>query len=541
MNMMGTTDCLPKQISRATALTKMSTSTTDENEGESFIVSIGNDRQDAKENINISLTPANSLTNTDTTITITTTNVTTVKLNSGYNATHPFGNLSNQLHCNSIVISRPTSEYQAVTYQPGKFKQYHELEAHIPHKGYFLSCPQMKAALISQEVSSGEKTCYWKGELPPRDYLNPVFSNKIFVGGVPWDITASSLYASFSKYGSCYVEWPNKELRNVHVNRGRLTLRTAGYVYMIFAKIGAVTELLQDCSREFGSAGEWYFKLTIERPNRVEIRLVQIIPWVMTDSLYCSRPNVVLEPKRTVFVGALHGMITAKQTLLMVLIKVLFAIMRDVYGDVLFVGIDTDRLKYPIGSARVTFSTESAYFRAVESRYLEIHTSKFIKRIQIDPFLDDAKCSGCLYIQGPYFCRELSCFNYFCQQCWQVRHVREGPYRDHEPMICTHKRPLQVESYMPYCSSNRCDLPIAVLKQTSKTVRSPISNRLIDLEEGRNTKPTFAEAAYLVPSFYTKFFKHLHPWSTSVSNSIHTSLNARNFPFQSIPSMHLRS
>lgn len=41
-----------------------------------------------------------------------------------------------------------------------------------------------------------------------------------------------------------------------------------------------------------------------------------------------------------VFVGALHGMITA---------HVLFSIMNDLYGNVVFVGIDTDKHKYPIG------------------------------------------------------------------------------------------------------------------------------------------------------------------------------------------------
>ncbi|VDN41627.1 unnamed protein product [Gongylonema pulchrum] len=69
--------------------------------------------------------------------------------------------------------------------------------------------------------------------------------------------------------------------------------------------------------------------------------------------------------------------------------------MRDVYGDVHNVAIDTDRQKYPIGSARVAFFTRSAYCRAVESGFLEIRTSKFTKRLQIDPFLEDSNCSRC--------------------------------------------------------------------------------------------------------------------------------------------------
>src|SRR5690606_13517143 len=44
--------------------------------------------------------------------------------------------------------------------------------------------------------------------------------------------------------------------------------------------------------------------------------------------------------KLTVFVGAVHGMLTA---------SMLFKIMHDTFGNVDFVGIDTDRYKYPIG------------------------------------------------------------------------------------------------------------------------------------------------------------------------------------------------
>lgn len=43
---------------------------------------------------------------------------------------------------------------------------------------------------------------------------------------------------------------------------------------MIFGSDLAVKKLLQDCSQEFGTAGEWYFKLTARRANGLEIRQV---------------------------------------------------------------------------------------------------------------------------------------------------------------------------------------------------------------------------------------------------------------------------
>lgn len=34
-----------------------------------------------------------------------------------------------------------------------------------------------------------EATFTWSGQLPPRHYQNPIYSCKVFLGGVPWDIT----------------------------------------------------------------------------------------------------------------------------------------------------------------------------------------------------------------------------------------------------------------------------------------------------------------------------------------------------------------
>lgn len=39
---------------------------------------------------------------------------------------------------------------------------------------------------------------------------------------------------------------------------------------------------------------------------------VQIIPWVISDATYMQDEKSYLDPKKTVFVGALHGMITAR-------------------------------------------------------------------------------------------------------------------------------------------------------------------------------------------------------------------------------------
>lgn len=73
--------------------------------------------------------------------------------------------------------------------------------------------------------------------------------------------------------------------------------------------------------------------------NRVPLQ-VQVIPWVISDSNYVRCPAQRLDPSKTVFVGALHGMLNA---------EALASIMNDLFGGVMYAGIDTDKHKYPIG------------------------------------------------------------------------------------------------------------------------------------------------------------------------------------------------
>lgn len=43
----------------------------------------------------------------------------------------------------------------------------------------------------------------WSGQLPRRNYKNPSYSTKVFLGGVPWDITEGNkilyLYIDLAK------------------------------------------------------------------------------------------------------------------------------------------------------------------------------------------------------------------------------------------------------------------------------------------------------------------------------------------------------
>lgn len=263
----------------------------------------------------------------------------------------------------------------------------------------------------------------WSGKLPMRNYESMNFSRKVFLGGVPWDSSSDDLIYAFSRFGNVSVLWPQRDgyaFCSVHDNSDRVST-PKGYCYLLFEHESCVCNLLSCCVRDPISGGD-YYKLS---GPKLKSKDVQVIPWVISDSQYTPNPSVRTDSGNTVFVGALHGMITA---------EALARIMSSLFGEVTFAALDTDKYKYPIGSGRIVFADNRSYMKAVTANFVEVRTPKFTKTLQIDPFLEDSPCNNCLNSPGIYFCRAFECFRYFCPTCWHQWHNVTESLANHKPL-----------------------------------------------------------------------------------------------------------
>ena len=241
----------------------------------------------------------------------------------------------------------------------------------------------------------------WSGLLPVSDRKSAVYSRKVFLGGIPHGVTKTALMNLLEPFNVVDVERPVDEPMSKN------------YAYVVFNSQQDVDSFLRACTLHGSADNRWYYKISTDQATH---KVMQVIPWVVSDSLYVNDSTNHFDIDKTVFVGGLHGKLSAHG---------LVTVMNDLFGGVVFAAINTDaELKYPLGSGRVTFDNEWSFKWAVDAQFITIHTAEFKSKFQIKPFCKAIPCFLCIRQRGVYFDLNLNTFRYYCESCHRSRTSR---------------------------------------------------------------------------------------------------------------------
>uniref|UniRef100_A0A7E4V8C3 Cytoplasmic polyadenylation element-binding protein 1 n=1 Tax=Panagrellus redivivus TaxID=6233 RepID=A0A7E4V8C3_PANRE len=239
------------------------------------------------------------------------------------------------------------------------------------------------------------------------------FSRKVFVGGLPFDVTERDIQATFSRFGRMHVDWPRRHGEASGVVDRR---QSAGYVFLVYRSEANVRQLLAACALE---DGRYFINMNSRNVSR---KAVQVRPWRLNDYFFISHPDAYVDPRNTVFIGGVPRPTRAVD---------LVDAMEARFGKVIYASIDIDpELRYPKGAARIVFAKRNDYVDAMSSRFINLPHCGSNKRIDIKPYVIDERmcfsCAGdrCNQRFATYFCAEPACLQYYCERCWNTAHYK---------------------------------------------------------------------------------------------------------------------
>lgn len=108
----------------------------------------------------------------------------------------------------------------------------------------------------------------WEGHLRLSHPASVTYSRKVFLGGVPWDITDSELAGAFGELGRLEIVWPQHRERRLRPTRGP---QPRGYCYLIFQDENQVKQLLAHCQRRADDTT--YFRISNIRAADKEVQV----------------------------------------------------------------------------------------------------------------------------------------------------------------------------------------------------------------------------------------------------------------------------
>lgn len=144
--------------------------------------------------------------------------------------------------------------------------------------------------------------CVWSGQIPTKTSSDTVYSKKVFVGGIPWSYDNYDIKNMFPEFRSIKIEWPLDEQNH----------KVKGFTYVVFESEDDVKMLLDTCKKKgsyFYETNSYFLKIM----SSDKVKMIEIVPWKVSDSCYLTCPKQNLDSSKTAFVGGIHGKVSGNQ------------------------------------------------------------------------------------------------------------------------------------------------------------------------------------------------------------------------------------
>ncbi|CAF3950614.1 unnamed protein product [Rotaria sordida] len=170
----------------------------------------------------------------------------------------------------------------------------------------------------------------------------PIVDRFIFLGGIPHDLNPRDLQECLESFELVRLEWPDMGNMSMHRYSSNITI---GFAYTVYETEESIHEILHICSTKTDRSlddGRCEYYLDVYNQRTISRRKnlndsVEDSQWLPEGNSYGSwkqrlDSNECLN--RTVFVGALHGMMTA---------YAVARICQELFEDIEYAALDTDR------------------------------------------------------------------------------------------------------------------------------------------------------------------------------------------------------
>ena len=150
--------------------------------------------------------------------------------------------------------------------------------------------------LQQNQLQMNNSCCVWSGPISTKTKDDAVYSKKVFLGGIPWVFDNNDVNKLFTDFGPIKIEWPVDE--NNH--------RVKGFTYVIFGSEQDVSTLLDNCKKKgtyFHNSNSYFHRMAVSGRKK----LIEIVPWKVSDACFINRSNQSLDESKTAFIGGIHG------------------------------------------------------------------------------------------------------------------------------------------------------------------------------------------------------------------------------------------